>query len=57
LFWFVSVFQTYIETTETNRIVSKRTETSRNCLKKPKDDLSQTAAEGAEEVNSFGKEY
>jgi hypothetical protein len=25
--------------------------------KKPKDDLSQTAAEGAEQVNSFGKEY
>ncbi len=51
---FVSVFQTYIETTETNRIVSKRTETTQ---KKPKDDLSQTAAEGAGQVNSFGKEY
>ena len=52
------MFQTYIETTETNRIVSKRTGTTRNCLKKkPKDDLSQTAAEGAEQVNSFGKEY
>jgi hypothetical protein len=25
--------------------------------KNPKDDLSQTAAEGAEQVNSFGKEY
>ena len=57
LFRFVSVFRTYIETTETNRIVSKRTEITRNCLKKPKDDLSQTAAEGAEQVNSFGKEY
>jgi hypothetical protein len=34
LFRFVSVFRTHIETTETNRIVSKRTETTRNCLKK-----------------------
>ncbi len=50
------MFRTYIETTETNRIVSKRTETTRNCLKKtPKDDLSQTAAEGAEQVKFFRK--
>jgi hypothetical protein len=39
------VFWTYIETTETNRIVSKQTETTWNCLKKTKDDLYQTAAE------------
>ncbi len=32
-FRFVSVFRTYIETTETNRTVSKRTETIRNVLK------------------------
>jgi hypothetical protein len=32
-FWFVSVFRTHIETTETNRTVSKRTETIRNFLK------------------------
>ncbi len=81
------MFRTYIEATETNRIVSKRTETIRNCMKKTKDDLYQTAAEqiiflwkeemnknkkspemifiisifiiaeGAEQVNSFGKEY
>ncbi len=52
------MFRTYIETTETNRIVSKQTETTRICLKKkPKADLFQTAAEGAEQVKSFGKEY
>jgi hypothetical protein len=56
LFRFVSVFRTYIETTETNRIVSKRTETTQNFLKKPKYALYQTA-EGAEQGNSFGKEY
>ncbi len=32
-FRFVSVFRTYIETTETNRTVSKRTETIQNVLK------------------------
>jgi hypothetical protein len=47
------VFRTYIETTETNRIVSKRTETTKICS------LSNyfIKAEGAEQVNSFGKEY
>jgi hypothetical protein len=33
IFRFVSVFRTFIETTETNRTVSKRTETIRNVLK------------------------
>ncbi len=36
LFQFVSVFQTYIETTETNRTVLKQTETTLNFLKKNK---------------------
>jgi hypothetical protein len=53
LFRFVSVFRTYIETTETNRIASKRTETTKICS------LSNyfIIAEGTEQVNSFGKEY
>jgi hypothetical protein len=33
LFRFVSVFRTYFETTETNRIVSKQTKPNRNNLK------------------------
>ncbi len=33
-FWFVSVFRTIIETTETNRIFSKQTETNRKNLQK-----------------------
>jgi hypothetical protein len=36
LFQFVSVFRTYIETTETNRTVSKQTETTLNFLKNTK---------------------
>jgi hypothetical protein len=40
-FRFVSVFRTYIETTETNRTVSKRTETIRTFLK----NISQNLAE------------
>ncbi len=35
-FRFVSVFRTFIETTETNITVSKRTETIQNFLKNPK---------------------
>jgi hypothetical protein len=41
-FRFVSVFRTYIETTETNKTVSKQTETTLNFLKKPKYALYQT---------------
>ncbi len=40
LFRFVSVFRTYIETTETNRTVSKQTETTLNFLKKYQNMLS-----------------
>ena len=46
-FRFVSVFRTYIETTETNRTVSKRTETIQNFRKNmvPKYALYQNLAE------------
>jgi hypothetical protein len=36
IFRFISVFRTFIETTETNRTVSKRTETIQNFLKNTK---------------------
>ncbi len=36
LFWFVSVFRTYIETTETNRTVLKQTKTTQKFLKNTK---------------------
>ncbi len=42
LFLFVSVFQTYIETTETNRIVSKQTEKNRKKPKKKKKKRKKT---------------
>ncbi len=44
--WFVSVFQTYIETTETNRTVLKQTETTQNFRKIPKYALYQTVSVG-----------
>ncbi len=44
-FWFVSVFRTYIETTETNRTVLKLTETTLNFLKR-KYALYQTVSVG-----------
>jgi hypothetical protein len=46
LFRFVSVFRTYIETTETNRTVLKQTETTQNFLKKAKYALYQTVLVG-----------
>jgi hypothetical protein len=40
-FRFVSVFRTYIETTETNRTVSKRTETIQTFLKNTYQNLAE----------------
>ncbi len=45
LFWFVSLFRTYTETTETNRTVLKPTETTLNFLKNTKI-CSQTVSVG-----------
>jgi hypothetical protein len=46
LFQFVSVFQTIIETTETNRTVLKQTKTTQNFQKNNKNALYQTVSVG-----------
>ncbi len=55
LFRFVSVFQTYIETTETNRIVLKQTETNKKTLNFLKSTLYQTVLVGLRFVSDQSK--